>query len=36
VGPAVIEQMDSTTFVLSGQMASVDAYHNLIIEEGAA
>ena len=35
-GPAVIEQMDSTTLVLQGQTATVDAYHNLIIEEGAA
>ena len=35
-GPAVIEQMDSTTLVLPGQTATVDAYHNLIIEEGAA
>ncbi len=33
-GPAVIEQMDSTTLVLSGQTATVDSYHNLIIEEG--
>ena len=32
-GPAVIEQMDSTTFVLPGQTATVDPYHNLIIEE---
>ena len=35
-GPAVIEQMDSTTLVLPGQTAIVDAYHNLIIAEGAA
>ena len=33
-GPAVIEQMDSTTFVLPGQTATVDPYHNLVIEEG--
>ena len=33
-GPAVIEQMDSTTLVLPGQTATVDTYHNLIIEEG--
>ena len=33
-GPAVIEQMDSTTFVLPGQSATVDPYHNLIIEDG--
>lgn len=35
-GPAVIEQMDSTTFVLPGQTATIDAYHNIVIEEGAA
>lgn len=35
-GPAVIEQMDSTTFVLPGQSASIDPYHNIVIEEGAA
>lgn len=35
-GPAVIEQMDSTTFVLPGQTATIDPYHNIIIEEGAA
>lgn len=32
-GPAVIEQMDSTTLVLPGQHASVDEYANIIIEE---
>lgn len=32
-GTAVIEQMDSTTFVLPGQWATVDAYLNLIITE---
>lgn len=35
-GPAVIEQMDSTTFILPGQTATVDAYHNIVIEEGDA
>ncbi len=35
-GPAVVEQMDSTTFVLPGQMAIVDPYHNLVIQEGDA
>jgi N-methylhydantoinase A len=35
-GPAVIEQMDSTTFLLPGQSAAVDPYLNLVIEEGAA
>jgi len=34
-GPAIIEQMDSTTLVLPGQTASVDAYMNLLIEERA-
>jgi N-methylhydantoinase A len=33
-GPAVIEQMDSTTLILSGQSTVVDPYLNLIIEEG--
>jgi len=32
-GPAIINQMDSTTLVLPGQIASVDSYLNLIIEE---
>ncbi len=32
-GPAVIEQMDSTTFVLAGQRAVVDAFLNLMISE---
>ena len=31
-GPAIIEQMDSTTIVLPGQTAKVDAYLNIIIE----
>ena len=31
-GPAVIEQMDSTTIVLSGQKATVDPYLNMMIE----
>jgi len=34
-GPAIIEQMDSTTLVLPGQTAKVDAWLNLMIEEGA-
>jgi N-methylhydantoinase A len=33
-GPAVIEQMDSTTLILPGQRAVVDSYFNLRIEEG--
>ncbi|MFT5447619.1 MAG: N-methylhydantoinase A [Gammaproteobacteria bacterium] len=35
-GPAVVEQMDSTTFILPGQSATVDPYLNLVIEEGVA
>ncbi len=31
-GPAIVEQMDSTTLVLPGQRASVDSYHNLLID----
>jgi N-methylhydantoinase A len=31
-GPAIVEQMDSTTLVLPGQTATVDPYLNLIIE----
>lgn len=33
LGPAVIEQMDSTTLVLPGQTATVDSYLNLLLEE---
>jgi N-methylhydantoinase A len=32
-GPAIINQMDSTTLVLPGQTARVDSFLNLIIEE---
>ncbi len=35
-GPAIIEQMDSTTLVLPGQVATVDPGLNLMIEEVAA
>ena len=31
-GPAIIEQMDSTTVVLPGMTARIDAYDNLILE----
>jgi N-methylhydantoinase A/oxoprolinase/acetone carboxylase beta subunit len=31
-GPAVIEQLDSTTLVWPNQTASVDAYGNLVLE----
>ena len=34
-GPAIIEQMDSTTLLLPGQVATVDPWLNLIIEEAA-
>jgi len=33
-GPAIIEQMDSTTVVYPGQTAQVDAYTNIIINMG--
>jgi N-methylhydantoinase A len=33
-GPAIVEQMDSTTVVHPGQAASVDAWGNLIIRTG--
>jgi N-methylhydantoinase A len=32
IGPAVVEQMDATTFVLPGMSARVDAYSNMILE----
>ncbi|MBI1778104.1 MAG: hydantoinase/oxoprolinase family protein [Proteobacteria bacterium] len=32
IGPAIIEQMDSTTLVLPDQSAAVDPYLNLVIE----
>jgi N-methylhydantoinase A len=35
VGPAIIDQLDSTTIVLAGQTASVDAFGTLLIEERA-
>jgi len=34
-GPAIIEQMDSTTLVLPGQSVTVDPWLNLMIEEAA-
>ncbi|MEM9198423.1 MAG: hydantoinase/oxoprolinase family protein, partial [Pseudomonadota bacterium] len=34
-GPAIVEQMDSTTLILPGQTAAVDAFLNLLIEEAA-
>lgn len=32
VGPAIVEEMDSTTFVCDGDVASVDEHGNLLIE----
>lgn len=34
-GPAIVEQMDSTTLLLPGQGATVDPWLNLIVEEDA-
>jgi N-methylhydantoinase A len=34
-GPAIVEQMDSTTLVLPGQVATVDPWLNLMVEEAA-
>jgi N-methylhydantoinase A len=34
-GPAIVEQMDSTTVVLPGQAGHMDAYDNLILEASA-
>ncbi len=33
-GPAIVDQLDSTTVILAGQTARTDRYANLIIEEG--
>jgi N-methylhydantoinase A len=33
-GPAVVEQMDSTTVILPGDAARVDPYRNLVLEVG--
>jgi N-methylhydantoinase A len=33
LGPAVVGQLDATTVVLSGQVARIDEFSNLIIEE---
>ncbi|WP_137176471.1 hydantoinase/oxoprolinase family protein [Roseomonas sp. AR75] len=35
-GPAIVEQMDSTTLILPGQSALVDPWLNLLVEEDAA
>ena len=34
-GPAIVDQLDSTTVVLAGQTATTDTHGNLIVEEGA-
>ncbi|MEM9049095.1 MAG: hydantoinase/oxoprolinase family protein [Pseudomonadota bacterium] len=34
-GPAIVEQMDSTTLILPGQSAQVDAFLNILIAEAA-
>ena len=34
-GPAVVEQMDSTTLIFPGQKAEIDAFGNIIIEVGS-
>jgi N-methylhydantoinase A len=34
-GPAVVEQMDTTTLVLDGQVARMDRYRNLVITEAS-
>ena len=35
-GPAIVEQMDSTTVILGGQEAEVDAGASLVIHVGTA
>jgi N-methylhydantoinase A len=35
-GPAIIQEMDSTTLVLAGQRARVDAFGNLWLGEGGS
>lgn len=32
-GPAIVEQMDSTTLILAGQRATIDRFANIVIEE---
>jgi N-methylhydantoinase A len=34
-GPAVIEQMDTTTLLLPGDVATVDELRNLVVAVGA-
>ena len=35
-GPAIVEQLDSTTVIMPGQTAQVERYGNIIIDIGAA
>jgi N-methylhydantoinase A len=35
IGPAIIEQLDSTTLLFPGDRASVDPYLNLIVDISA-
>ena len=35
-GPAVVEQMDATTLILPGQVATVDPHRNLVLTEAGA
>jgi N-methylhydantoinase A len=35
VGPAIVEQMDTTTVLLPGDVCRVDSYGNLKIQIGA-
>jgi len=32
-GPAIVDQLDSTTVILAGQRATVDPFGTLVIEE---
>ena len=34
-GPAIVDQLDSTTVILEGQTARTDRHGNLIVEENA-
>jgi N-methylhydantoinase A len=33
MGPAIVQQLDATTYILPGQQGSVDAYGNIVIVE---
>jgi N-methylhydantoinase A len=34
-GPAIVDQLDCTSVIAPGQIATVDAYKNIIVETGA-